>query len=161
MSESIDTITFSTGVRSYVRDSIEAIQLLQYAPFIDSYMRGDSLTPINLFSSCYLDSAELVIFYGDHDFQAAGDISQTTLQCLLPKLRMQSFNTNPRTEAVKYHNKLEINSGEATATLKNVHCTGWNRNEQTNDVKCLDVTFQFTNEEGILPFQSRRDWQKD
>lgn len=55
---------------------------------------------------------------------------------------------------MKRKNKLEIDVEEGTVTLKDVQCTGWNRNEQMNDVNSLDVTFRFTKEEGFSPFQT-------
>jgi hypothetical protein len=69
------------------------MQLLHYQSF-GGYLSGDPPTPENPLSNTYLDSAEVVIFYGEQDSQAAGDVSRTILQCLLPKSPIQSLSTD-------------------------------------------------------------------
>jgi hypothetical protein len=84
VAKSIDTINYVAGGpigRSYVRDSIEAVQLLHYKSFSSNSLGDDSKAIESLTSNGYLDSAEMVIFYGLQDSHAKGDVSQTILHC--------------------------------------------------------------------------------
>lgn len=162
VAKSIDTIKFLAGGhigRSYVRDSVEAVQLLHYKSFSSPCLGDDSKELESPTSSRYMDSAEVVIFYGLRDSQATGDVSQTILQrwfCKSPQQKVPIL-TGAFPE-VNSSNMAQINKEEARVTLKNVRCTSWDQHEQLNDVDGLDVTFQFTDLEGIIPLYVEWPW---
>jgi len=85
INKSVDTVTFTTVRRSYTRCSIEAVKLLHYQSLKDNSIRDDHLLLRN--APSYLDSAEVVVFYGRQDSQAEhGDITSTILRCTSPIL---------------------------------------------------------------------------
>jgi hypothetical protein len=78
----VDTVTFSTRQRSYMRSSVETIKLLHYISLDGASTSSDPSSPNGSLS--YLDSAEIVVFYDEQDPQATGDVSGTILHCMHP-----------------------------------------------------------------------------
>ncbi|KIX00530.1 uncharacterized protein Z518_10670 [Rhinocladiella mackenziei CBS 650.93] len=94
--KSVDSITFSSGPRSYTRASVGTIQLLHYKTVGNESLQSRS-SDLATSSESYLSTAELVVHYSENDSQAGADVSLTTIQSankLLQKLeemRMELF----------------------------------------------------------------------
>ncbi|EPE34329.1 hypothetical protein GLAREA_10023 [Glarea lozoyensis ATCC 20868] len=117
--KSVDTVTFSVGQRSYTRGSIEAIKLLHYKALSNNTQNN----PPNAF--CYVDSAEIAVFFDEQESEANGDINSTTLH-------------------IRHDTQVLIDESAGNVKLKSVECTGLGAGENSDIASCADVVFKFT-----------------
>lgn len=82
---SVQTITFSTGLRSYTRASIQEIQVLHYRPFHGFVSGDDRLPTAESMHDSPSPSAEIVIFFNEQNSGLAGDISRVVIHRELPQ----------------------------------------------------------------------------
>jgi hypothetical protein len=80
-----EKVTFTANGQSYIRSSIESIQLLHYKSLDCARILSDRAMPRTALSC--LDSSEVVVFYDQQESVAAdGDISRNILHCTTPNV---------------------------------------------------------------------------
>ncbi|KAI1204995.1 uncharacterized protein F4807DRAFT_454253 [Annulohypoxylon truncatum] len=118
--ESIESITFNHGGRTYRRNYVENIQILQYQTLsLDSLTKGCQSEPLRP-----LDYAEVLITYGQDD-EARSDVVSSTLH-------------------LKRNTELKLDDGHALVQIESVETMGTFMDERTACLGDVGITIQLT-----------------